>query len=77
MDLGLDSMLGSANMNMKKVILRLAYGIMLIIIYTFIYLVYLLTVGAELDGARLGDSVGIVLGSDDGFGCVEKDKISI
>ena len=36
-----------------------------------------LTVGAELDGARLGDSVGFELGSADGFGYVEKDKISI
>ena len=44
--------------------------------YTCIYMC-VLTVGAKLYGARLGDSVGIVLGSDDGFGCVEKDKISI
>ena len=36
-------------------------------VYTCIY-VCVLTVGAELDGARLGDSVGAVLGSDDGFG---------
>ena len=39
--------------------------------------IVVLTVGAKLDGARLGDSVGFVLGSADGFGYVEKDKISI
>ena len=44
--------------------------------YTCIYMC-VLTVGAKLYGARLGDSVGFVLGSADGFGYVEKDKISI
>ena len=39
--------------------------------------IVVLTVGAKLDGVRLGVSVGFVLGFADGFGYVEKDKISI
>ena len=36
-------------------------------VYTLHLYSVVLTVGAVLDGVRLGDSVGAVLGSDDGF----------
>ena len=68
MEIDSDWMLGSAK-DFKQKKKEMSVGTMPISMYTCIYMC-VLTVGAKLDGARLGETVGFVLGSADGFGYV-------
>lgn len=67
MEIDSDWMLGSAKDSKKRNIEMSVWYHAHHYVYTLHLYSVVLTVGAVLDGVRLGDSVGAVLGSDDGF----------